>query len=597
MCFFYPFMGIAQEPVALKASAPKVVSVGEDFRYVIETNASSGSLTPPKIDDAFTIIAGPVHQQSFQETYSGGKMVRTSSTSFIYVLSATKEGKFAIGEAQLTDEGKVYQSSAVTIEVVKGSASSQAAGANYSSGGGTGVSADDIFVRTMVSKSSAYKGDYLVATIKIYIRPDLMVSRFTDIKFPVFTGFYIQDLDDANTTYPAQRESVDGKVYNTQVLKRYLLCPQTTGKLTIEPLEAQAEVIVQSRARSTFDNFFGAPAQAVIKKLSSPTVTFISKDLPAGAPASFTGAVGDFKMDVSLLKSVIKANEATSLVVKISGTGNMKLMNAPKVQLPSDFEVYDTKPTENFKNSAAGATGYRQFEYPFIPRSAGNFTIYPVEFSYFNPAKGEYITLSSKELALNVERDSSSNQAAVVSSGRAKQDIKYLGTDVREAKTVPQSWKMLGSTFYGSLTYYSLFILAVILFVVLVFILREQNKKRQNVALTRTRKANAVAKKRLSLAGKILQQGNVPGFYEELLKAYWGYLSDKLNIPVAKLSRENIREILSRKNVEQQDIDSFLAVVDECEFARYAPGTGKLEMEHEYENAVAVITKLEQKIR
>ncbi len=601
-CILFPLCVNAQAPT-LKVNVPNVVTVGERFQIVFEADVSGyTNFSTAQQWDGINILAGPSVYTTSSFSSVNGKATTSTATIFTFIAVAQKEGKFTIDGVSIEVGGKTYTFSSKEVEVVKddgGRSASSGSNVQPTSSGSspqvTAASDDDMFVRVNVSKSNLYKGDYLIATVKIYVR-NTNLRGFEDFKFPTFNGFYSQELE-APSQLVFQRENVNGRVYETAVIRKYILYPQHTGSLKIEPFETVVVTLVPAvRSRSMFDDMFAPQGEVARKRLVSPQVSINVKDLPAGAPALFSGAVGDFSMETSLSKPDVTANSALTYTTKITGTGNFKLFTAPKPTFPADFEVYEPKTNDNLKNSASGLTGSRSTETTILPRSAGSYTIPPTEFVYFNPSKGEYVTLRSKEHTLTVARDSTSSQSVTISTNK-QQDIRYIGEDIRSNKLVPQSWRMVGSAFFGSLTYYSIFIVAIILFVIAIFIFRERAKRRGNVVQMRNRRANAVAKKRLSVAGKLLKSGNIACFYEELLKASWGYLGDKFNIPVANLSRDNVREILSNKNVEAEDIDAFITVVDECEFARYAPGTGHTEMEKVYDDAINVISKLEQKIR
>lgn len=595
LCILLPFGLHAQAPT-LTVTAPNVVAVGQKVQIVFETDISdfsSANFIPPADFDKYNIIAGPYVNTVRSSSFVNGKSSYSTKSQVIFVILAEKEGKITIGRAGIeTADGKTYYSSAKEIEVVK-----EDVGEKQNSGGDAQAvtSNENIFIRTDVSKSTLFKGDYLIATIKLYVK-DVNLQGFEGFKPPTFNGFYSQELE-APSQLVFQRENVNGRIYNVAVLRKYILYPQQVGSLKIEPSELSAVVLLpSSRPRSFMDDFFAQQGEVVRKKLVSPQVAITVKDLPAGAPASFSGAVGNFSLETSLSKADVVANKAISHVAKITGTGNFKLFTTPKPAFPTDFEVYEPKTTDNLKNSASGLTGSRSTETTIVPRSAGIFTIPSTEFTYFDPSAGKYVTLASKEHTVTVAKDSTANHSVAVSTNR-QQNIRYIGDDIRSNTILPQAWRVVGSTFFCSMTYYSLYILLVVAFIVAVFVLRERARRRQNVVQSRIRKANAVAKKRLSAAGNLLKSGNIASFYEELLKASWGYLSDKFNIPLANLSRDNIREVLNSKGVDADDIDAFINVVDECEFARYAPGTGHTQMEHVYNDAISTISKLEQKIR
>ncbi|MDR0661456.1 MAG: BatD family protein [Prevotellaceae bacterium] len=583
-CLLLPFGVYAQKPT-LNIVVPNVVSVGERFQIRFELDVVRSDIADLTIHsslDNINIIAGPGIYDNSNYTAINGQVTSSVSTTITYTAIAQKEGKMPV-VASVKIKGEKYDFPTKEIEIVK-----QAVGS---------ASGEDMFVKIIVDKTTLFKGEHLVATIKLYIK-DIDLRGFEGSKFPTFNGFYSQELETPTEIDLMHRENVNGKVYNTGVIRKYLLYPQHNGVLKIEPFEITLAILVvpTRSSKSPFDDFFGPQGTIVSKRLVSSPVTINVKDLPGGAPPSFTGAVGDFKLETSLSKNDVVANNAVTHTVKITGTGNFKLFAIPKPSFPTDFEVYEPKTSDNIRNSASGIAGSQTAEATIIPRSAGIYTIRPTEFSYFNPGKGEYVTLGSKEHTLTVDRDSTSTTSIAVPTNR-RQDIRYIGEDIRANKFAPQSWRVADNFFFRSMTYYSLYVLALALFVVAIFILRERAKRRNNAVQTRNRKANAVAKKRLSVAGKLLKAGDIACFYEELLKASWGYLSDKLNIPVANLSRDNIREALSSKGVEEGDIDAFIAVVDECEFARYAQGTGHSEMEKVYNDAINVISKLEQKIR
>lgn len=590
-----PLAGRAQsQKVVLTARAPKVVGVGERFHIIFEVNRASISSrdfeAPEDMASSFSFLVGP--QVSLFSDYQNinGKVTEVSTTQLIYAASADKEGKITLGKAELTVDGKTYQSNKLTIDVVKAQAP------RTPSPDGT-VTSEDVFMRVSISKSNLYKGDHLIATVRLYLSQGIEnIHGFDDLKMPSFDGFYSQVLEEPQHLN-FQRENVGGVIYNSALMKSFVLYPQRTGSINIEPLQATIRVIpLREQRRNQWGQIYVSQPQVVRKQLRSAPVTVNVKDLPAGAPASFTGAVGSFKLESSLSKSNVMANNAVTHIVKISGSGNFKLFDSPKFVYPADFEAFEPKVSDNIRSSSEGLSGTRQVEVTLIPRSAGTFTIPQAEFSYFNPTTGSYVTLTSKALELTVEKDTAAVQATVIQTGN-QQDVKYLGQDIRACKQHKPAWRAVGSYFYGSMTFYMVLILALLLFIIAIFLLKDRAKKRRDTVHMRTRKANAAAKKRLSLAGKYLKTGNVSQFYEEMLKAYWGYLSDKLNIPLADLSRDTIREVLEKKNVSADVIAAFIGVVDLCEFARYAPEAGQIQMESEYENAIGIISKLEQQIR
>ncbi|MDR2801755.1 MAG: BatD family protein [Prevotellaceae bacterium] len=586
------------DDVSFNVSAPRVVGTNESFRVTFSVNADAGNFTPPDFA-GFHVIAGPSRSSEQRFQIINGKQSHSQTTHFVYVLQAVKEGNVTLGAAGVAVDNKTYQSQPVTIEVVKAEDAPQAAqqqqaqqGAQPADGAGGG---NDVFVRILVSKSNVYRGEYLTATVKIYSQ-SLNIAGFEDVKFPTFNGFWSQEIE-APQQLQFQRENVNGKIYNSAVVRRYVLFPQQTGALKIDPFEITCALQVQVSPRSMFDDFFGSSAQIVRKHIASPTVTVQVNPLPANAPASFAGAVGTgFRMTAELARDSVTANDAASVIIKISGEGNVKLVEAPKIVWPPDFETYDVKVSDNSKTSSSGVNGSKQFEIPFIPRSAGSFSIPPVEFTYFDIAKKQYVTLASKPLDIRVGKDPNAGSAVTV-SGVNRQAVRALGEDIRYIKTDLPQWQKKEGLFFGSLPYYLLLVTEVLAFLLCYLFLSKRRKDLQNVVLVRHRKANKIARRRLNIADRLLKSGNESGFYEELTKALWGYLSDKLAIAVADLSRENTRETLFSRQIPEADIEAFLQVMDECEFARYAPAGGSVQMQKIYNDAMNVISRFEQKLK
>ncbi|MDR0694804.1 MAG: BatD family protein [Prevotellaceae bacterium] len=585
------------EEVSFNVSTPRVVSASETFRVTFSVNANADNLTAPDFS-GFQVIAGPSRMTEQGVTIINGVMSRTQTTRFTYVLQAVREGNVTLGAASVVIDKKTYHTQPVTIEVVKAEDAPSAAQQQQAQQGAqpaaTTGDGNDVFVRILVSKSSVYRGEYLTATVKIYSQ-SLNIAGFEDVKYPNFNGFWSQETESPQQLQ-FQRENVNGKIYNSAVVRRYVLFPQQTGALKIDPFEITCALQVRTAARSIFDDFFGSSAQIVRKHIASPVVTVHVNPLPANAPASFAGAVGTgFRMTAELARDSVTANDAASAIIKISGEGNVKLVETPKIVWPPDFETYDVKISDNSKTSSSGVSGSKQFEIPFIPRSAGTFAIPPVEFTYFDIAKKQYVTLTSKPLDIRVGKDPNAG-AAVTVGGVNRQSVRALGEDIRYIKTDLPKWQEKGGLFFGSLLYYLLMAAEVSVFILCYLFLSKRRKDLQNVVLVRNRKANKIARRRLKTADRLLKSGNAPGFYEELSKALWGYLGDKLAIAAADLSRENARETLQNRQIPEPDVETFLQVMDECEFARYAPTGGSGQMQKIYDDAIKTISRFEQKL-
>ncbi|MDR3366849.1 MAG: BatD family protein [Prevotellaceae bacterium] len=585
---------IQAQNLQLEIQAPRVVTVGEMFRVTFVATGEVKNFIAPSME-GFVVAAGPMKESSYDVHIAYGKVIQRLIYTFTYTLYAEKDGKFTIGSAKVTSGSDEAQTQPFAIECVKGEeprTAQQQAGGQKPAAAAVG-SNGSLYLGVMLNKTEVYRGECIVATTKIYTRGN-SIRGFENVKKPTYNGFWSQDVD-----IPKEinfvRENVNGVVYDAGLLWKQLLFPQQSGELTLSPSEIDVIIQVRTRPRDILEDFFSGGHQNIRKHLQSRTVKVKVKDLPGGAPASFSGAVGSFKIESSLSKKQLVANDATTLTIRISGNGNLKLVNQPKVDLPVDFDAYDTKTTDAIKNSDAGATGYRQFEIPLIPRSAGEFVIPPVEFSYFNPSTGKYVTLHTKEHAISVEKDTKSQQTYTSSEGR-REGIKFLGKDIRFIKT-GETLVQQDRQFFGSAVFYLLYAALAAAFVALYAWMKKHRKDSRNVVLMRNKKANKVAKKRLKNSAQLLKMGNAQGFYDELLRAMWGYLSDKLNIPVAELSRESAREAFAERSIEEPYIETFLSVIDECEFARYAPGSGRKEMAQLYRDAVTVISKLEQRVR
>jgi tetratricopeptide (TPR) repeat protein len=605
------FAGYAQHTFTLEA--PNVVALDEQFRITFTADGKVSDFNWPGSSD-FDVVWGPQTGTSTSIQFVNGKKSSSYSQNYTYILQPKAVGTFTLPAASCKVDGKEYNSRSARVEVVKSqggssSSSSSSQGSSRSSSDDSNasgaaksesvpnVSGQDCFIRLSVSKNSVVKGEPLVATIKLYTKVD--ISGFEDVKFPDYNGFWSQDLDSPQSI-TFQRESVNGTIYNVGLLRRNLLIAQQTGTLTIDPAEMGLQVRTrgQSSGNSIFDDFFDN-YQTVRKKVSSPAVNVTVRPLPAGAPASFKGGVGQYTMNVSLSKDSIKANDAASLIVKISGTGNVSLLDSPDIHLPSDFETYDAKSTDNSTSGASGISGSKTFEIPFIPRSMGKYVIAPIEYSYFDNAKGQYVTLKSDSIRVNVGKGSDIAGGGVAVPGVNQQDIKTLSNDIRYIAHGSPHLRKSGSFFVGTPLFWGLAGLLAALFCAAFFLLKTVAVRRADVAGTKNRKASKMARKRLNQASIFLKQDLYSAFYEELHKALLGYISDKLTMPLADLSRENISQGLTDRSVPEETIKTFNDVLDACEYARYAPEgqSHQQEMQNQYDQAVKAISEIESKVR
>ena len=599
------FSASAAEKVTFEASSPLTVAVGEAFRVEFALNAypDKGTFKAPSFD-GFDVIAGPAESSGQSIQIVNGAMTKSINYTITYVLLPQAAGNVTVGAAEVTVDGTVYRSNALPIEIVNegkspGAGGTQSRPREDSSPDVTAqnqIAKDDILLRAVVSRTSVYKGEPLRVTFKLYER--VPVVGYNDVKFPSFNGFWAQELNTDNAR--RQRETFNGKVYETLVAKEYLLYPQQAGTLVIEPAEitAVAQVIIQSRR--SLDPFFGGGHDFVNvpRKVQSPRINVTVKPLPAGAPASFSGAVGSFTMDAVLPPDRLAANSAATYTVKISGTGNLTFVQAPKLTLPASFEQYNVKTTESINASAAGISGYRQFEYPFIARAEGTYDVEPVEFSYFDPARMQYMTLKSKALELEITPAAKGGGDALVVQGRgmSKEEVKLLGQDIRFIKLGSPQLRSVREPFLFSAAYWVLFFGILILFAMVYVALRRQIRESQNVALLRGKRANKVAVQRFRAAKRYMEEQNRHAFYEEMLRALWGYMGDKFNIPVANHTKENVREELHKRGVSAEESQRFTSIITKCDEAQYSPAASA-QMSEVYAEGVDIISRIEAVIK
>ncbi len=587
--------------------APAAVEVGQQFRLSLTLNEQGSNLKlPPGIENNFDILMGPSTSRSFSSSTINGKTTQENIFGFTYILRAKQEGTFELRSASIEVGGKIFESNTIKIQVVK--AQSKPAQPQAGSGGSAGNSAteqqqgkpqnvelgsDNLFVRVEMSKQNVFKGEQVVATVKLYVNPNIPIAGFDQVNLPTYEGFYTQDVEipqQVNFT----REVYDNKIYQVGVLKKTILFPQQNGKLTVAPFDMSLLVQQQVKQRSFFDDFFNS-FRTVKATIASKPVTVNVRDIP-NPPASFMGGVGSFNITSDISAEDVTTNDAVTLKVTVSGSGNIRLINTPKLELPSDFEVYDPKVTDNVSVTGSGVSGTKTIEYLFQPRFEGEYTVPAIQFTYFNPASGSYDTKSTPQYQLHVKKGSGDQTAKVTGSLR-KEDVQLLGQDIRYIQQGDAELETMGYTFFGTPLFYLLYAGSTFAFLLLFFIYRKKARENANIALMRNKKANKVARKRLKAAASFMKQNNNEAFHESILKAFEGYLSDKLGIPIADLSRETAVAGLQKRNVEQQVIDDFVSVVEQCEFARYAPASGSEARNELYTKAENTMGLMEKQIK
>ncbi len=589
----------ADGDVSFEINTPLIVTAGEMFRVeFVLTNAEpdKDSFKVPSFE-GLEVLAGPTTATGHSFQSINGVSSSKSTFTITYVVMGQKAGNITITPAEVSVKGKRYTTKATPIEVVAQSAKrDEQAAAEQGTAVQNQIAQDDILLRLNLSRNNVYQGEPIRASLTLYTRAS--IAGFEDVKLPSFNGFWSQELPVDN--YRATRQTVDGKVYDSQIIKEYLLYPQQTGTLSIEPADITAVAQVVMRTNRAFDPFFGGGSEVynVPRKLTTGRVNVTVKELPAGAPASFTGAVGSFTMDTQLPAPELKANSAASYTVKISGTGNLTFLQAPKLSLPSSFELYDVRSTEAIQSTTAGTTGYRQFEYPFIARAEGEYSLPAIEFSYFSPEKNAYVTLSSVAMTLNVLPDGSASAAtpAQIITGTSKEGVRQLGSDIRFIKLGDANLRAVAAPLMFSGTYFAVVLVILVAGVVAYFMLRRAIRDSKNTVLVRNRRANKVAIQRFHKAEKYMREQNRHAFFEEMLRALWGYMSDKLNIPVSNLTKENIREELQRRGCPQEDAQRFTEIISRCDEAQYSPAES-VQMSEVYAEGVNIISRIESIIK
>ena len=582
----------------IKVEAPNVVAADEQFNvtFIIEGENSPSDFTW-SAGSNFQVLWGPQSGHSVSTRIINGRRSRSEQTTYTYVLMPTSTGKFAIPTATAKVKGKEIKSASRTIEVAAaGSASSRSQGQQQGQPAQrqqAGVSDDDIFLTLDLSRTNVVVGEPITATLKLYQRVN--VAGFENVTFPDFNGFWSQEIE-APTNIEFSREVYDGQIYNAALLRKFILIPQQQGAVTITPadLVCLVNIRVASAGNSIFDGFFD-DYRTIRKRVTSKAVTVNVSPLPAGAPASFAGGVGTFEISAKLSKDVLKTHEAGSLVVTVTGTGNVSLLEEPKVSFPPDMEVYDTKISDRIDKS--GLSGSKYYEFPFIPRSYGDFVIEPIKYSYYDVNAKKYVTLETPAIPLTVEKGNESEASGIIISGSSQKDVRTLGSDIRFISTKAPELVSKGSFFVWSPGFWTLTILLFVVAFILWAALRQLAARRADVVGTKNRKATKMALKRLQLAGTFLKQNLYTAFYEELHKALIGFISDKLNMPMAEQSKERMSEALISKDADKALVDKFIGILDACEFARYAPDAGHEAMAAHYEEAVDIISSLDSEMK
>ncbi len=600
------------EDVSFRADAPSQVIEGKPFQLRYTVNQKARDLRAPEFT-GFDFLAGPYQSTSSSTSFVNGKRTSSYMQTYTYTLVGNKAGAFTIPPATIRVGGDDYTSNGVKIEVLpadeqpaavqqQGSPSSNA-NANTNAAArqqqqqtSSSAGGDNIFIRTIVSKTNVHEQEALVLSYKLYFA-GVDVAQFTNnTKLPEFEGFLKQEIEQGDIQ--TELEHYNGRNYQTAVLYQTLLYPQRSGDLKIDPAQFEAVLRVQVRqqVRSIFDDFFGSYTN-VTRALTAPGVTIHSEALPSGKPAGFSGGVGQFSVSGDISGTDLKANDAVTVRLTIQGTGNMKMVKSPAIDWPEGFETYDPKVTNKLKQTTQGMSGTREIEYLAIPRSAGNYTIPAVTFSWFDTRDNRYKTQTVGGWTLHIARaEGESEQTAVVQNYVNKEDIKQLGTDIRYISTGGLQTEPARQTHvvFGTWLFRLCYLLPLLIAVVLFIVFRRRIAENADRVRMRYKKANKVAQKRLREARQAKDAENKTVFYEAIERAAWTYLSDRLSIPTASLNKDNIESILRGKQVDDSLIKEVREVLSVAEQARYAP-TNNSDMEQLFERTATLINQLENR--
>ena len=606
------FQSVIADDVTFTAQAPSAVVRGERFRISYKvTDATPKQFRAPDMK-GLSVLAGPSTSTSSSRTVVNGTVTSTSSYTYTFIVVADEEGEYKLDGATITVGKETYTSNGLTIKVLppdttqpqqsQQGQSSQRGGSTQQSGQNRQGSSDeigpnDLFMLATVDKTSVYEQEALLLTFKVYCSPSLDLTSLSN-KMPDLKNFHVQEVE-LPRKKEFQLEHYNGRNYQTLIWSQYVLFPQQSGELEI-PATSFEGVISQPVRTSTndiFDFFYNSGRYIDIKKeLVTRKITLNVKPLPSGKTNAFYGGVGDFSISSTISSTDVTANDAVTVKVVLSGTGNLKLVKTPELDLPKDFDIYDPKIDNKYTIKGGRQTGNKVYEYLFIPRHAGEYMIPAMEFQYFDPQSGSYKTLKTEDYNLKVAKGQGGEDSPSSMSYVSKEELKYVGQDVR-FHTTGGNLRRMGDMFFASTGFYLLLALPLVILSILAILFRNKSSDSASAIRVKAKKASSTATKRLKVANKLLSEGNKEKFYDETMRALLGYLSDKLVIPVANLSKDNIGDELRKRNVPDETASQVIELLDECEFARYAPGDESGMMDRLYEKAANTIGSLEDIIK
>ncbi|MBR6170686.1 MAG: protein BatD [Bacteroidaceae bacterium] len=591
--------------ITLKIQAPAQTEVGRRIRVSYVANTQDVEDIQVGEFPGFNVVYGPSTSSSTSISMINGKTTQSSSLTFTYTVLATEEGKFTLPAAAIKVGGKTYKSGTSVIEVLPSSVhaqgNNQQSQTNRQQNNGSSrqrnqVSASDIggkelYMTVSASKRKIYEQEAVLLTYKLYTLVNIQQIAG---EMPQLDGFHVQEVD-SKAQMSLKYERVNGRNYGTAIWRQYVLFPQKTGKLKVPSITFDSQVEIQNTSMDPFDVFFGGGSlsQIVKKSIVAPAIEIEVLPLPTPKPANFAGAVGKYTISGQLTPEQVNANDAATLRLTVSGQGNMKLMKAPKVNFPQDFEIYDPKVSDKTTNTSLGAKGNVVYDYVVVPRHGGKFNIAPVEFCYFDPEAQSYKTLKTDSFTIAVAKSKTTGST----NYHEQEDLKVLNNDIRYIKLGNIGNSESGSLFFGSMSYWMYYVISFCLFVLLLVLFNRQIKKSRDISGMRVLRASKAASKRLKTASKLMKQHQSEAFFDEVMKALLGYAGDKLNIQKSDLNKENVSASLQSFGVEQNLVDSYMNIISECEFARYAPGDPDATMEKIYASASNVINELDSAIK
>ena len=604
LLLLFLFIGTICAQVTLKVQAPSQAEVGQRIRISYVANTSDVEDFQVGDFQGFNVLYGPSTSRSSSFSMTNGHTTQSSTVTFTYTVVPIEQGTLKVPAATIVVEGKSVKSGTTNIEVLPASSSqgqqpsnSQQGGSNrqqrqqQSSSGNGQIGNNELYMTVTANRQKIYEQEAVMLTYKLYT---LVNIQQISGEMPQIDGCHVQEID-RQAQLSLKYERVNGRNYGTAVWKQYVLFPQKTGKLKIPSITFDTQVEVQNHSMDPFDIFFGGGSlsQMVRKQIKTPVVEIEVLPLPTPKPDNFSGAVGKFSVSATLTPEQVNANDAATLRLVVSGQGNMKLMKAPTIRFPQDFEVYDPKENNKTTNTSTGAKGNIIYEYVVVPRHGGKYSIPPVEFCYFDPEAERYNTVRTDSFSLAVAKA----KGQPVAYTREQEDLNVLSNDIRFIK-LGQLKSTESNDFFGTTNYWLTYALLLIAFILAFVWLRHWQSQNPNSWSVKGKKAGKVASRRLKKAAKLMHEKDDAAFYDEVMRALLGYAGDKLSLPNNELNKDNVIRELTKRGVEQNVVDAFIAVLSDCEFARYAPvDNPSMAKEKVYQQASDVITQMNKTVR